>query len=77
MIVSGGGALNLTLMRHLVGLLAPVPVRSIAAYGLPPQAKEPVAFAFLALRALQRRPNHWPETTGAHAAAILGKTVPA
>ena len=36
-------------------LLAPVPVCSIASYGLPPQAKEPVAFAFLALRALRGR----------------------
>ncbi|MBI4340810.1 MAG: anhydro-N-acetylmuramic acid kinase, partial [Candidatus Omnitrophica bacterium] len=36
------------------------------------QAKEPAAFAFLALRALQGRINHLPSTTGAHAACILG-----
>ena len=76
-IVSGGGVKNRTLMVHLKRLLAPVPVRSIASYGLEPQAKEPVAFAFLALRALQGRSNHLPHTTGARARRQLGILVPA
>ncbi len=71
-IVNGGGCFNRTLMSHLADLLRPVPVVSIERYGLPPQAKEPVAFAFLALRALQGRINHLPETTGAAEACILG-----
>ncbi len=75
-IVSGGGALNRTLMGHLAVLLAPIPVCSIAAYGLHPQAKEPVAFALLALRAFRGRINHLPQTTGASGPRILGTLTP-
>ncbi len=76
-IVSGGGALNHTLMNHLSNLFYPIPVRSIACRGLHPQAKEPLAFAFFALRALEGKINHLPQTTGAHRACILGKIIPA
>ena len=72
LIASGGGVRNRTLMRHLTRLLAPVPVRSIERYGIPVQAKEPAAFAFLALRTLQGRINHLPHTTGARSACVLG-----
>lgn len=72
LIVSGGGLRNATLMRHLTELLAPIPVRTIERYGLPTQAKEPVAFAYLALRALHGQINHLPETTGAREACVLG-----
>ena len=75
-IVSGGGVRNRTLMHHVVRLLAPVPVRSIERYGIPPQAKEPAAFAFLAQRAIQGRINHLPATTGAKAACVLGTITP-
>ena len=75
-IVSGGGVRNRTLMHHLARLFAPVPVRSIERYGIPAQAKEPVAFAFLALRALQGRVNHLPATTGAKTACVLGNLTP-
>jgi len=75
-IVSGGGARNPTLMRWLRERLAPIPVQAIDAYGLPAQAKEPVAFAWLALRAWQGRTNHLPSTTGARASAILGAMTP-
>ncbi len=75
-IINGGGCFNRTLMSQLDGLLRPVPVVSIERYGLLPQAKEPVAFAFLALRALQGRVNHLPETTGASEACILGSLTP-
>ena len=71
-IVSGGGVRNRTLMAHLARLLAPIPVRSIERYGIPAQAKEPAAFAYLALRALQGRVNHLPQTTGARRACVLG-----
>jgi anhydro-N-acetylmuramic acid kinase len=71
-LVSGGGVRNATLMRHLANLLAPVPVRSIEGFGLSAQAKEPVAFAYLALRALRGQINHLPETTGAKEACVLG-----
>ena len=71
-LVSGGGVRNRTLMSHLTRLLSPIPVHSIERYGIPAQAKEPVAFAYLALRALQGRINHLPQTTGARQACILG-----
>lgn len=72
-IVSGGGAKNLTLMRHLKNLLTPVPVESIERWGIPAQAKEPIAFAYFALRAILGRVNHLPSATGARAPRILGK----
>jgi anhydro-N-acetylmuramic acid kinase len=75
-IVSGGGSLNATLMKFLSELLSPRPVRSIQEWGIPPQAKEPMAFAFFALRALEGKTNHLPEITGARRACILGKIIP-
>ena len=75
-IVSGGGTRNHTLMRHLQQLLAPTVVHSIEAYGIPVQAKECAAFAYLALRALRGQINHLPSTTGARTACILGTITP-
>ncbi len=75
-IVSGGGALNPVLMAHLKDLLQPAKVLSAESLGLPAQAKEPLAFAFFALRAIQGQVNHLPETTGARRACILGKIIP-
>lgn len=72
-IVSGGGAFNLTLMRHLKELFGPTKVWTMEEFGIPNQAKEPIAFAFFGLRALQGKPNHLPQTTGARKSAILGK----
>lgn len=75
-LVSGGGALNSMLMEHLKNLLYPADVRSMDELQIPSQAKEPIAFAFLALRAIQGKGNHLPETTGAKHACILGKIIP-
>ncbi len=75
-LVSGGGALNSTLMEHLKNLLYPADVRSMEELQIPSQAKEPIAFAFLALRAFQGKTNHLPATTGAKHACILGKIIP-
>ena len=75
-VVSGGGALNPILMKLLKKLFAPVPVRTIEDYGIPALAKEPAAFAFFALRALQGKINHAPSGTGARRACILGKIIP-
>jgi anhydro-N-acetylmuramic acid kinase len=71
-IISGGGVYNRTLMAHLSRLLEPALVRSIASYGIPPLAKEPAAFAWLALRAVRGETNHLPKTTGARHARVLG-----
>jgi anhydro-N-acetylmuramic acid kinase len=75
-ILSGGGVRNRTLLRHLTTLLAPTPIRSIESYGIPAQAKECAAFAYLALRAFQGEINHLPSTTGAREACILGTITP-
>ncbi len=76
-IVSGGGVHNRTLMGHLIRDFTPVPVRSCAQYGLPPQAKEPAAFAYLALRHVRGQANHLPRTTGARTPRLLGSLTPA
>jgi anhydro-N-acetylmuramic acid kinase len=71
--VSGGGALNLTLMRHLAELLAPVPVDTTAALGVDPKAKEALLFAVLANETLHGNPGNVPSATGAAGFRVLGK----
>lgn len=73
LIVSGGGALNRTLMGHLRQLLEPFPIRRCEEFGIPAQAAEPMAFAWMALQAIRGKSNHLPETTGAKGPRILGK----
>jgi anhydro-N-acetylmuramic acid kinase len=71
--VSGGGALNPTLMHHLVELLAPTPVTTSAALGVDPEAKEAIAFAVLANQTLFGEPGNIPAVTGAVGPRVLGK----
>jgi anhydro-N-acetylmuramic acid kinase len=71
--VSGGGALNPVLMRHLAELLAPIPVATTAALGVNPEAKEAIAFATLANQTLFGLPGNVPAITGALGPRILGK----
>ncbi len=71
--VSGGGALNPTLMRHLAELLAPIPVQSLTALGVDPEAKEALAFAVLANQTLFGAPGNIPAVTGAAGPRVLGK----
>ena len=71
--VSGGGALNPVLMRHLAELLAPRPVATTAALGVDPEAKEAIAFAALANQTLFGLPGNVPAVTGATGPRVLGK----
>jgi anhydro-N-acetylmuramic acid kinase len=71
--VSGGGALNPTLMRHLAEVLAPIPVATSASLGVDPEAKEAIAFAVLANETLFGRPGNVPSVTGAAGPRVLGK----
>jgi anhydro-N-acetylmuramic acid kinase len=71
--VSGGGALNPTLMRHLVELLAPIPVSSTSVLGVDPEAKEAIAFAVLANQTLFGAAGNVPAVTGAIGPRVLGK----
>ena len=76
LVVSGGGALNSTLLRALRQRLT-VPVRTTADYGLPVMAKEAACFAWLAARAVSGKVNNCPLATGARGLRVLGKIVPA
>ena len=76
-VVSGGGALNPVLMGHLRRLMAPRPVKTSDTFGVPVMAKEAACFAWLAMRALQGRPNNCPNATGCPGPRILGKIIPA
>ena len=71
--VSGGGALNPTLMRHLGELLAPIPVATTDALGVDPKAKEAIAFAVLANETLFGHAGNVPPVTGAAGPRVLGK----
>ncbi|MHB2026111.1 MAG: anhydro-N-acetylmuramic acid kinase [Elusimicrobiota bacterium] len=75
-VVSGGGADNPVLMRHLKESLGSVPISRSDAYGIPAMAKEAAAFAWLAARAIARLPNNCPQATGARGPRILGKIIP-
>ena len=72
-LVSGGGAHNVTLMATLARLLAPTPVRQFAAHGIDADAKEAVAFALLAVQTIHADTSNLPSVTGASRAAVLGK----
>jgi anhydro-N-acetylmuramic acid kinase len=71
--VSGGGALNPVLMKHLGQLLAPVPVATTASLGVDPEAKEAIAFAVLANETLFGNAGNVPAVTGASGPRVLGK----
>lgn len=74
--VSGGGALNPTLLRSLEKLLEPVPVITSESLGVPPAAREAVAFAFLAHRTLMGSSGNVPSATGASHPVVLGHITP-
>jgi anhydro-N-acetylmuramic acid kinase len=63
-IVAGGGARNPTLMRMLAERLAPATVETADAAGWSSQSIEAQAFAYLAVRTLNRLPITFPLTTG-------------
>ncbi len=73
LIVSGGGVHNRTLMALLERYFSPIPVRSVADYGLDPDAKEACCFAVLAHELLNGVPTNLPSVTGARRATLLGK----
>ncbi len=73
MIISGGGAKNLTLISMLRDELPDLRVRTTDEFGLPSEAKEAVAFALMAYQTWRRLPSNIPSATGATRPAILGK----
>ncbi len=77
LIVCGGGAFNGTLMQALQAALPGWCVESSARHGLPPQAVEATAFAWLARAHLLDQPGNLPAVTGARGPRILGAYHPA
>ncbi len=76
-IVCGGGALNLHLMRRLGALLPHLAVESSQLHGLPPLQVEAAAFAWLARKAIHRETGSLVAVTGARGPRILGGIYPA
>jgi anhydro-N-acetylmuramic acid kinase len=76
-IVSGGGAKNRTLLGALEAAVLGAKVVPSDAYGVPSDAKEAMAFAFLAHETLRGRPGNVPSATGAKGEVILGSITPA
>lgn len=76
MVVTGGGARNPALMDMLRDALDPVPVRSGEPLGFDPEAKEAIAFAFLAWAHATGRAANVPTVTGATGPRILGSYTP-
>jgi anhydro-N-acetylmuramic acid kinase len=71
-LICGGGAHNLTLMRDLAAVLHPRALATTAAQGVPVSEVEALAFAWLAREALAGRPGNLPAVTGARGLRVLG-----
>lgn len=78
--ICGGGACNATLMARLGALLsARLPATTLAvtdALGMPPQAVEATAFAWLARQRIDRLPGSLASVTGARGDRVLGAVYP-
>ena len=72
-IVSGGGALNSTLMRSLATALGNIPLFNSDGFGIPSDAKEAICFAVLANETICGNVGNVPGATGAERSTILGK----
>lgn len=76
LIVCGGGARNMSLMRRLQSRLPAVRVEPSDAHGLPALQVEAAAFAWLARKTLKRETGSLQSVTGARGARILGAIYP-
>ncbi|MFM4996190.1 anhydro-N-acetylmuramic acid kinase [Aeromonas sanarellii] len=75
--ICGGGAHNAPLLAELAALLPRWRLASTAELGLAPDWVEGAAFAWLAMRFIQRKPGNLPAVTGASRPAVLGALYPA
>jgi len=74
--VSGGGARNEVLLDEIRIRAHGTTVATSDALGVPVQAKEAMAFAFLAFETISGRPGNAPSATGARHEVILGSITP-
>ena len=77
LIVCGGGAFNLHLMRRLQLGLPELHVSTSSEHGLPPLQVEAAAFAWLAKQTMNRLPGNLASVTGAAGPRVLGAIYPA
>jgi anhydro-N-acetylmuramic acid kinase len=75
-VLTGGGALNPTLVGRIRTLLEPLPVVDGSALGVGPEAKEALAFAVLAWAHVRGIPANAPTATGAVGPRVLGSYTP-
>ncbi len=75
-LVSGGGARNATLVSEIQARLHGPKVIPIEELGIPSEAKEAMAFAFLAFETLSGRAGNVPSATGAQREVVLGSMTP-
>lgn len=75
-VVTGGGALNPTLMGRIRSLLDPIPLADCRRLGIGPTEKEALAFAVLAWAHVRGIPANAPAATGATGPRILGSFIP-
>lgn len=77
LLVCGGGAFNLHVMRRLQTHLPNWQVNSTASKGIDPQWVEALAFAWLARQMVSGLPGNLPVVTGARGLRVLGSYHPA
>lgn len=70
--VCGGGAHNLDLMKRLKHLLPSAVIESTSRTGIDPDWVEGILFAWLAARRLENLPGNCPSVTGATGSRVLG-----
>ena len=73
---SGGGLHNPVLMRRLAARLPGVRLTGSGELGVPPDAKEAVAFALIGWATLHGLPGNVPSCTGAAGPRVLGRVTP-
>ncbi|RYX92827.1 MAG: anhydro-N-acetylmuramic acid kinase [Comamonadaceae bacterium] len=77
LIVCGGGAFNVHVLKRLQAALPVLKVTTSDAHGLPPLEVEAAAFAWLARQTVRRLPGNLPGVTGAAGLRVLGAIYPA
>lgn len=77
LVVCGGGARNVTLMRTLGQMLPGRAVNDSQVHGFAPETVEAAAFAWLAHRHVLGLPGNLPAVTGAKGPRVLGARYPA
>lgn len=76
LIVGGGGAHNLSLMKSIRALLPNIEVLTQEELGFSSDAKEAIAFVVLGNQTLKNRPSNHIKATGAQRSVVLGKITP-